>query len=196
MIVDRNIPKHSTEVIHIKIQADGEEKISVTLTKNDMTDFDITYDEMDYSNIETRRVIWTILDEAKRVLGKSVNIDNRLLIQVSPADDGGCFLQFTQLPEATDTKRKRLIMKKEAEPLLFKAFDTNAFIDGVTSIKRLSENIKNYELCTYNNRLFAIIIPKLCFSDKICFVLSEYGEISAPSKEKIAEVYEYGQKLS
>ena len=73
----------------MNIQADGNEKIAVTLSHQDMNELDITYDEMDYSNIETRRVIWTVLDEAKRVLGKPINTDGRLLVQVSPADDGG-----------------------------------------------------------------------------------------------------------
>ncbi len=109
MIID--ITLLLNEVIHIKIKALSDEKISVTLTENDMRDFDITYDELDYSNIETRRVIWTILDEAARVLGKRVNIENRLLIQAAPTDDGGCFLEFTQLPEATTKTKRYLVIK-------------------------------------------------------------------------------------
>ena len=129
----------------MKIQADGEEKISVTLTKTDMKDFDITYDELDYSNIETRRVIWTILDEVKKVLGKSVNIDNRLLIQVSPEENGGCYLQFTQLQETVDYKRKRLIMKKEEQPVLFFPFDYNAFTDSFKTLQKLMCQTKKTE---------------------------------------------------
>lgn len=180
----------------MKIQANGDEKISVILTKNDLTDLDITYDELDYSNIETRRVIWTILDEAKKVLGKPVNIDNRLLIQVSPADDGGCFLEFTQLPEPSDSKRKRLIMKKDAEPILFCAFDENAFLDCIDFLKNENKAIKEYSLHLYDGEYFALIYPRITTTEKVLFALCEFGEASISPKSKIAEILEYGKALS
>lgn len=180
----------------MKIEANGEEKISVTLSKTDMTDFDITYDEMDYSNIETRRVIWTILDEAKKVLGKSINIDNRLLIQVSPADDGGCFLQFTQLPEAPDTKKKRLILKKDAEPFLFHAFDLNAFIDGISQLKKASHMLKEIELYKADNEFYIIVHPKPALTENILFSLCEFGETLTSAKKDISKIYETGTLLS
>ena len=43
------------------IQPISNNKFIVGLTCDEMKDLDITYDDMDYSNIETRRVIWTIL---------------------------------------------------------------------------------------------------------------------------------------
>lgn len=52
----------------MKIEAPEENKIVVRLTADDMTKLHITYEEMDYANIETRRVIWTLLDEARRSL--------------------------------------------------------------------------------------------------------------------------------
>ena len=181
----------------MNIQANGEEKISVTLTKNDMTDFDITYDELDYSNIETRRVIWTILDEAKKVLGKSVNVDNRLLIRASPADDGGCLLEFTQLPELCDTKKKRLIMKKDSEPVLFTAFDENAFLDCAGHLRdSLKKSIKSSDFFYYSNTYYAVIYPKPNTTESILFSLCEFGNADASAKTDIATLYEYGQKLS
>jgi negative regulator of genetic competence, sporulation and motility len=180
----------------LNIQASGEEKISVTLTKTDMTDFHITYDELDYSNIETRRIIWTILDEAKKTLGKAVNIDNRLLIQVSPAEDGGCFFEFTQLPEVADTKKRRLIMKKEAEPLLFCPCDENAFIDSLKTISNLKNFIKSSETYTYKNCIYIIIRPALTFTEKILHILCEFGNTSVCSECEISKIYEYGVPLS
>ncbi len=176
----------------MKIHADGEEKISVTLTKNDMKDFDITYDELDYSNIETRRVIWTILDEVKKVLGKSVNMDNRLLIQVSPEENGGCHLQFTQLQETADYKRKRLIMKKEEQPILFFPFDYDAFTDSFKTLRELLSQTKSTEFYCHNNMPCMIIQPKLSFTEKIVFSLSEFGNTFIPNRKTLNEIYEKG----
>lgn len=174
----------------MKIHADGEEKVCVTLTKTDMKDFDITYDELDYSNIETRRVIWTILDEVKKVLGKGINIDNRLLIQVSPEEDGGCHLQFTQLGEATDYKRKRLIMKKEEQPVLFYPFDYDAFTDSFKTLRTLPEQTKNIEFYNHNSSPCVFIQPKINFTEKIIFTLSEFGNAFIPNKKALNEMFE------
>ncbi|MBR4287016.1 MAG: adaptor protein MecA [Clostridia bacterium] len=177
------------------IQADGDEKITVTLSPHDMTELDITYDEMDYSNVETRRVIWTVLDEAKRVLGKPINTDGRLLVQVSPADDGGCLMLFTQIPLLENNSKKRLVMKKEAEPILWQSFDCNAFLDALNVLKSRTQFTRSTEGYLYKNKYYIIIHPKPSFADKINLSLCEYGEAQEGNKGIISRLYEYGKPL-
>ncbi len=180
----------------MKIESNGEEKITVTLTNIDMTDLDITYDEMDYSNIETRRVIWTILDKARKTLGKSVDTDGKLLIEVAPLDDGGCVLHFTSSPASDYKNKKRLIMKKEAEPILFCPRDENSFIDSLKMISKLKDFIKNFEPYKYQNSFYIIIRPGLTFSEKILHILCEFGNTTVCSEWEISKIYEYGKPLS
>ncbi len=179
----------------MNIQADGDEKIAVTLSHQDMNELDITYDEMDYSNIETRRVIWTVLDEAKRVLGKPINTDGRLLVQVSPADDGGCLMLFTQMPLLENNSKKRLVMKKDAEPILWQAFDSDSFIDALGILKNKTQFIRNIEGYLYKNKYYIIIHPKPSFCEKIDLALCEYGESEEGDKGRISKIYEYGKPL-
>lgn len=180
----------------MKIESNGEEKITVTLSQTDMNELDITYDEMDYSNIETRRVIWTILDKARKTLGKSVDTEGKLLIEVTPSDDGGCILQFTNSPLADIKSKKRLIMKKEAEPILFCPWDENSFIDCLKIIPKLKEFIKSSEPYKYKNCLYIIIRPKLTFSEKILHILCEFGNANTTTECEISKIYEYGASLS
>ncbi|MBO5896370.1 MAG: adaptor protein MecA [Clostridia bacterium] len=179
----------------MKIEADGEEKIAVTLTERDMQDFDITYDEMDYSNIETRRVIWTILDEAKRVLGKPINIDNRLLIQVSPGEDGGCIMHFSQLNDSHAHQKKRLVMKKDAEPVVFCAFDCNSFIDAIRLI-RLTPSGNSTEFYISDEDYYAIVHPLPGQTERLLTQLCEFGEVTISCKKELARIYETGKSLS
>ena len=179
----------------MNIQADGNEKIAVTLSHQDMNELDITYDEMDYSNIETRRVIWTVLDEAKRVLGKPINTDGRLLVQVSPADDGGCLMLFTQMPLLENNSKKRLIMKKDAEPILWQAFDFNSFVDAIGILKTKAQLIRTIEGYLFKNKYYIIIHPKPSFCNKIDLMLCEYGETHEDDKTGISKIYEYGKAL-
>ena len=179
----------------LKIEADGEERIAVTLTEADMQDLDITYEEMDYSNIETRRVIWTILDEAKRVLGKNIDIDHRLLVQVSPADCGGCIIRFTQSNTKCNISGKRLIMKKDCEPLLFRAIDSDAFIDCLEVLREMKSRAQSIELFRCNDDYYAVIQPDTACSETIITRLCEYGDISPSKKTEVCRLYESGVSL-
>ncbi len=180
----------------MKIEADGEEKIAVTLTERDMQDFDITYDEMDYANIETRRVIWTILDEAKRVLGKPINIDNRLLIQVSPGEDGGCIMHFSQLNDQCTHSKKKLVMKKDAEPVVFRAFDCNALVDGVALLKQDGTLFDTAEVFMLEDEYYIILHPAPARTEKLLLELCEFGDVTLACKKELARLYESGRALS
>ena len=180
----------------MKIESDGNEKITVTLSRGDMTDLDITYDEMDYSNIETRRVIWTILDRARKSLGKSVNTDGKILIEAAPLEDGGCILHFSNTPHSEGGNKKRLIMKKDAEPILFSPCDENAFLDSLKIISELKGTIKSHEPYRYKGRLYIIIRPEITFSEKILHILCEFGDANTCKQADISTIYEYGFSLS
>ena len=65
--------------------------LKVTLSREDMELYDIEFDMLDYKNSETKRVIWSILDEAKRSLGFEVTRDS-LYIQAFRSKCGGCEL--------------------------------------------------------------------------------------------------------
>ena len=75
-------------------------KFIVELSPFDMNELDITYEEMDYSDIETRRVIWTILEKVRESTGCDVDPSGRLVIEAAADADGGCILCFT-VPETT-----------------------------------------------------------------------------------------------
>ena len=81
----------------LKIVSPQENKIVIELTNADMTELDITYEEMDYGNIETRRVIWTVLDRARHALSRDIDPSGKMLIETVPAPDGGCVLYITVL---------------------------------------------------------------------------------------------------
>lgn len=178
----------------MKIEANGE-KITVALSTRDMADLDITYAELDYSNIETRRVIWTILDEARRTLGKTIDTDGKLLIEAAPLDDGGCILHFSQ--SVSDGKAKRrLIMKKESDPFLFRAFSENSFLDTLKILKEYRKVLSSTELYMHKNNLYIVFCPKLAYCDMLKHILCEFGDISECSATEISEIHEYGTRIN
>ena len=86
------------ESIAMELRLVNENKLKITLTNEDMALLDITYEEMDYpDDIGTRRVLWEILDEAKRQTGFDAGSGKeKLYIKVHPDKGGGCFMYITK----------------------------------------------------------------------------------------------------
>ncbi len=180
----------------MKIEAISDEKILVALSDKDMDELGITYDEMDYSNIETRRVIWTILDEAKHSLGKPLDTDGRILIEVTPSDDGGCIMCFTSMPTSDYKSRKKLVMKKEVEPLLFNPLDEDAFLDTLKILEAETDLYRSLQIHLYKKSLYLVIYPEISKADKIAYILSDFGDVLFGEAELLSHIFEYGEKIS
>jgi hypothetical protein len=78
--------------IDVNIQPIGANKFIVMLSREDLSQLDITYDTMDYANIETRRVIWTILDRVRASTGRDIDPSGNLVIEAAPDSSGGPFV--------------------------------------------------------------------------------------------------------
>ncbi|NMP37592.1 MAG: adaptor protein MecA [Clostridiales bacterium] len=180
----------------MKIKAQNDYRIMVELSDEDMTMLDITYEEMDYSNIETRRVIWTLLDEARRVLGKDINPAEKMLIEAVPNPSGdGCILYFTVMPFDDKSSQRKLIMKKESQPVICTFFDA----DSVVCLKKILENASDsytrYELFSDGENYRLLIYPKISETPAISNLLCEYGETICENAVEAARTREYWKKI-
>ena len=74
----------------------SDNKLKVMLTKEDLNDFGIRAEDLDYGNTETKRMFWDILNLAKHT--ESFDTDGfRVLVQLYPSRDGGCEMFITKL---------------------------------------------------------------------------------------------------
>lgn len=109
----------------MKIESPAEDKIIVELSEKDMQELDITYEEMDYSALETRRVIRCVLDAAGRALGRELDLTRRMMIEAMPESGGGCILSFTMLEKRSVYRLGTSVLKKHSEYLMC-GFDSAA----------------------------------------------------------------------
>jgi len=121
----------------LKIEATQENKIIVELTESDMLELGITYDQMDYSNIETRRVIWTLLDRARQTLGRDIDPSGKMLIEALPGLRGGCVIYFTVLEgDMRPCGSKSLVqVKKESAVATYEFASLDALMDCAEAIR-------------------------------------------------------------
>ena len=99
----------------MRIEAITRRKIVVELSPEDMDTLDITYEALDYASVETRRVIWVILDRVRESTGCDIDPSGQLLIDAMPRPAGGCILFFTLRGNTDPTG----ISEPTADPLAF-----------------------------------------------------------------------------
>lgn len=120
------------------IQHIGTNKFLVGLSRSDMEQFDITYDEMDYSNAETRRVIWSILDTVRKRTGKDVDPSGDLLIEAAPDNSGGCMLMFT----VPNSRKTGTIIARSSGTQIYEFEDSDSFLDLIAEISPIDNGAR------------------------------------------------------
>lgn len=157
----------------MKINSPAENRITVDLTKQDMAELDITYEEMDYSTIETRRVIWTLLDEAGKALGKELDPSRRMIIEAIPKTEGGCVLNFTLLDAKRRINTQKQLLKKQTESIMCEFDSLDALYRAAESCPICRES-SLYE----SDGKYRLLIHGLCNSGNTSRYFSEFGRVS------------------
>lgn len=157
----------------MKINSPADDRITVDLTKQDMAELDITYEEMDYSTIETRRVIWTLLDEAGKVLGRELDPSRRMIIEAIPKSEGGCVLNFTLLGSVKRINPQKHFLKKQSGYIMCE-------FDNSDILYRAAECCPhNQESCLYeHDGKYRLIISNSDSIGALSRRLSEFGTVT------------------
>ena len=74
----------------------NDKKLKIMLTENDLAEFSLNADNLDYSNADTKKMFWDILSHAKHTVGFSTD-GHRVLVQLYPSRAGGCEMFVTKL---------------------------------------------------------------------------------------------------
>lgn len=157
----------------MKINSPAEDKIIVDLTKQDMLDLEITYEDMDYSTIETRRVIWTVLDEAGKALGRDFDPSRRMIIEAMPKNGGGCVLSFTILDGRRKYLPKQQLLKKPHETIVCEFKNADALFGAAEAVK--SESCKIPSSLYENGGKYRLIISAVEDITALRRCFSEFG---------------------
>lgn len=164
----------------------SENGIEVRLSRAELQALDITYENLDYANTETRRVLWTVLDEAGTQLGKPIDLSGRMLIEARPDGDGGCVLDFTLYPQKK-TAEKRSRLRKASEAQVFETDDAGKLLRAVTG---LQTDVKG-DLFLLDGRFRLLLYPEAGQFENMLAVLGEFGSFCEPADREAARTSEY-----
>ena len=82
---------HTVEFILI-----NSDSLKIIMSKRDLEEFDITADSLDYSDVDTKRMLWDILGRDKRSVGFSCDRE-RVIVRLYTSRDGGCEMFISKL---------------------------------------------------------------------------------------------------
>ena len=162
----------------MNIKSPAEDKITVELTEQDLLELEITYEDMDYSTTETRRVIWTLLDEARKVLGREIDPSGRMIIEALPSGEGGCVLNFTILESRKRYQPQKQLLRKHPQNILCEFDCFESLCKAVETIgnagcteSSLYENGGKYRLmlkCSGNPLTVKNLLSEFGFASTLC----------------------------
>ena len=175
----------------------SDNKLKVMLCKEDLSNFELSPEQLDYSNTETKRMFWDVLSRAKHQTGFDTD-GQRVLVQLYPSKEGGCEMFVTKigvLHQETDCKskasskeKKHTVVANTKKDFSFSAFrfdDTEAMLEVCRRLYAIGyigessayvcENKKKYLL------LSDIDFDEFAPPDEFSFI-SEYGDFDNSKK--------------
>ena len=177
-----------------------ESRLLIILSPEDMEDYELTFDSLDWHDSHSRSVIKGFLQMACRQKGFCPG-NSRLLIEAVP-DEEGCVLLVTMLPEEK-TKRKTYRIKENhpvMTPFLFRFDQAENLLAAVDRAYRQFYRAKNAacssSLYLWNDRYYLIVYGGKKLPCPVEILLTEYGCYLGKGRQAAAQVLEYGKLLA
>ena len=156
----------------MNVRVRNEYRVEVGLSSEELDRFGITYEEIDYGNIETRRLLWSLTEEIRQKNGINIKLSGKLLIEVMKDSDDGILICFSVLPDKNkDSASLKQLIKNESKPVIteFQDFDelmcAIKFLDNDTINSLYEKNGKYRLILSADEEKKYCIIP----------LLSEFG---------------------
>ena len=138
----------------IRIQ---ENKLKIALSEEELRRYHLTVERFDYTNVETKRALWQMLDEAKREVGFDA-ADASLYVELYPSRLGGCEIFVTKL------EKKRHPVEKVLTRYAVSFEESEALIAASAALVRAGYHAPS---------------PLYRFGERFCLLLSfDEGEIA------------------
>lgn len=177
----------------MRIEQEEAGRVKITLNPDDMKHYDITFSELDYNQIDTKRIIWQLLLQARNQTGFEFSSGN-LLVEAFPASSGGCVLYFTNILYGSQMKRIK-IKKSCFGPYVFRFAEAEEML---TAVSRLGEAMGfafvKSALYEAQNHYYLALYP-VTKLEEARILLEEYGEYFCEGAPALAVIEEHGKLI-
>lgn len=160
----------------------------ITLSRNDLEIFGLTYETLDYSSGKTKALIRLALDKAAEQPNAESFIGRGMLIEALPDTDGGCLLFFT----FTDKDEQKQLITSDEITLIAESPDIDIICRIANAVDKM--NAAAYSSLYQRDKKYRLIISSPSGSaENLSAVIGEFVPI-IPGNEKI-RTREYWNEL-
>ena len=159
----------------------NEYRTEIILSSTELESYGITYEEIDYGNIETRRLLWTLRGEVQKRFGYTIPLAGKILIEVIKEQGNDIRICFSCVPEKSgDGNSVKQLVKSSSGPVIAEFSDLE---DMLFASSLLDGNIKS-SLFEKNGRYRILLSPAEDKKDEVIFCLCEFAEVceNAPAR--------------
>ena len=121
----------------MKISCVSDTVTVIELSVEEMKKYDFNIEKSDYSSPHTRKVLWSIIDEASKLTGRNVEVNQGLEIDFLPDIKGGCLLIISQ-----GTPKTKYLLSDES-CAVYESRDINSFLDFAKAAKHLKDTAES-----------------------------------------------------
>lgn len=163
----------------MKIDIIDDKTIKVILSKIEMVGFNLSYEELDYKNPNTKIFLLNLVSRIKKDTSISFT-SNKMFVEAFPYCDGGCIL-YLNLIESIKKEEKQSKLKASFDtPLIYKFKEMNHLL-SICKILNQSYNhiILSNSLYKLNEYYYLLIYTYFKMDTKLKLLMNEYGTYSA-----------------
>ena len=165
----------------------NEYRAEIILSSPELESYGITYEEIDYGNIETRRLLWTLQKEVQKIYGYRIKLSGKMLIEVIKDTDDLVRICFSVLsPKEADDNSVKQLIKSCPSPLIAEFPVFEEMLEAVSCIdihtkSSLFESNGKYRICFYTDEETKI---------RLTFSLCEFAQLFENSPTEAAHCSE------
>ena len=164
------------------------DKLKIELSREDMEALSIEYENLDYSNEQTRSALIALLDKSRAEAGFNPR-GAKLFIEVYPTESGGCVLYFTAM-------RRESHGRSVPAPVVFEFDDVETLISCCTKgFRQYGHRIFKSALFRFEDT-YRLVLHPLDYNDMLSvYFFREYARLVGEGEVLAAFTEEHGLPL-
>lgn len=165
----------------------NEYRTEIVLSSLELSGYGITYEEIDYGNIGTRRLLWALQGEIQKKYGYTIPLSGKVLIEVIKEREDSIRICFSSLPEKSgDGNSVKQLVKSSTCPVIAEFSNLEEMLFAVSL---LEPNIKS-SLFEKNGKYRILFSPSSEEKDELILCLCEFSDILENSPKEAAKCSE------
>ena len=160
----------------------NEYRVEVELSAEELVSYGITYEEIDYRNIETRKLLWSLTEEIRISCGINIKLSGRLLIEVLREKESSVRICFSSLSASLDDASVRQLIKTENTPVIAQFSDFEEMLQAAAELDKDLES----RLYESNGKYRLVLCADEEMREAVSFCICEFGEILENSTAEAA----------